>query len=183
MSSNVNLRSILDNNKLTGLNFLDWFINLKIVLRAKKIAYVLNKPLPKSTPVDASDSYQSVYKKHIADSEMASCIMLVFMTIELQMQHETMEAYDIVIHLHELFDKHARSKRFEISKLLFSTKMQVGTSPVQHALKMNTYIERLGQLGFVMDHELSIGLILSSMTDNFVQFVLNYQMQSKETSI
>ena len=34
-----------------------------------------------------------------------------------------------------------------------------------------------------MDHELSIDFILSSLIDNFVQFVLNYQMQSKETSI
>ena len=144
MSSNVNLRYILDNNKLTGLNFLDWFRNLKIVLRAEKIAYVLNRPLPKSPPVDASDSDHRAYQKHIADSEMASCIMLASMTTKLQMQQETMEAYDIVIHLKELFDKHARSERFEISKLLFSTKMQVGTSLVQHALKMNTYIERLG---------------------------------------
>ena len=84
-----------------------------------------------------------VIKVHIR-SEIASCIMLVSMTTELQMQHETMEAYDIVIHLKALFEKHARCERFEISKFLFSTKMQVGTSPVQHALKMNTYIERLG---------------------------------------
>ena len=56
MSSNVNLRSILDNNKLKGLNFLDWFRNMKIVLMVEKIAYVLNKPLPKSPPVDASDN-------------------------------------------------------------------------------------------------------------------------------
>ena len=83
------------------------------------------------------------------------------------MQHKAMEAYDIVIYLKELFDKHVRSERFETSKLLFSTKMQVGTSPMRHALKMNTYIERLGKLGFVLDHELSIDLILSSLTDNF----------------
>ena len=70
-----------------------------------------------------------MYQKHVDDSEIASCIMLASMTIELQMQHETMEAYDIVIHLKKLFDKNARSERFEISKLLFSTKMQVGTSP------------------------------------------------------
>ena len=54
---------------------------------------------------------------------------------------------------------------------------------MQHALKINTYIERLGQLGFVMDHELSIDLILSSLTNNFGQFVLNYHMSSKGTSI
>ena len=79
--------------------------------------------------------------------------MLASMTTKLQLQHETMEAYDIVIHLKKLFDKDVRSERFEISKLLFSTKMQVRTSPMKHALKMNTYIERLGQLGFVMDHD------------------------------
>ena len=56
MSSNVNLRSILDNNKLKGPNFLDWFRNMKIVLMVEKIAYVLNRPLPKSPPVDASDN-------------------------------------------------------------------------------------------------------------------------------
>ena len=48
---------------------------------------------------------------------------------------------------------------------------------------MNTYIERLGQLGFVIDNELSINLILSNLTGNFGQFVLNYHVQSKETSI
>ena len=70
MYSNVNLRSILDNNKLTGPNFLDWFRNLKIVLKAEKIADVLNRPLPQSPPTKATDSDQSAYQKHIADSEL-----------------------------------------------------------------------------------------------------------------
>ena len=45
--------------------------------------------------------------------------------------------------------------------------MQEGTSLVQYALKMNGYIERLDQLGFGMDHELSIYLILVGLPDNF----------------
>ena len=56
--------------------------------------------------------------------------MLAPTTTKLQMWNETMEAYDTVIHLKELFDKHARFERFEFRMLLFSTKMQVGTSPV-----------------------------------------------------
>ena len=64
--------------------------------------------------------------------------MLASMTTELQMQHKIMEAYTIVIHLRELFEMNVRSERFKISKLLFITKKQVGTSPIQHALKMNT---------------------------------------------
>jgi hypothetical protein len=33
MSSNISLRSIFNANKLTGLNFLDWYHNLKIILK------------------------------------------------------------------------------------------------------------------------------------------------------
>ena len=42
MTSNVNLRSILDANKLIGPNFLDWIRNLRIVLNVEKITYVLD---------------------------------------------------------------------------------------------------------------------------------------------
>ena len=73
----------------------------------------------------------------------------------------------MIYHLRELFDEQARSKKFKVSMLLFHTKMVEGTSPVQHALKMKGYIERLGQLRFVMDHELSIDLILTSLLDSF----------------
>ena len=48
---------------------------------------------------------------------------------------------------------------------------------------MNGYIVRLDQLGFGMDHELSIDLIMVGLPDSFSQFVLNYRMNDKETSI
>ena len=77
----------------------------------------------------------------------------------------------------------ARSKRFEVSKLLFHSNMIEGTSPMHHALKMNMGIERLGQLRFGMDHELSIDLILTSLFDSFAPFVLNYRMNNIESII
>ena len=42
---------------------------------------------------------------------------------------------------------------------------------------------RLAQLGFGMDHELSIDLILAGLLDSLAQFVLNYRMNDKETSL
>ena len=48
---------------------------------------------------------------------------------------------------------------------------------------MHGYIVRLGQLGFGMDNKLSIDLILVGLPYNFSQFVLNYRMNDKETSI
>ena len=57
-SSNMNLRSILDKNKLTGPNFLEWIKNLRILLKVEKLAYVLDEPLPNSFVDDASEEVQ-----------------------------------------------------------------------------------------------------------------------------
>ena len=38
---------------------------------------------------------------------------------------------------------------------------------MQHALKMYKHIERLTQLGYWMDFELSVDLILASLLDSF----------------
>ena len=46
MTQNINLRSILEANKLTGPNYIDWIRNLKIVLRSEKLDYVIYKAVP-----------------------------------------------------------------------------------------------------------------------------------------
>ena len=48
---------------------------------------------------------------------------------------------------------------------------------------MHWYIKRMGQLGFVMDHELRIDLIMSGLSNSCAQFVLNYRMNNIETSV
>jgi len=66
------------------------------------------------------------------------------MSPELQGQHENMDAHIII---------------YENSKELFRCKMTKGSLVNTHVLKIIGYIEKLGQLGFVMDHELSVGLV------------------------
>ena len=67
--------------------------------------------------------------------------------------------------------------------MLFRSKMAEGTSLMQHALKMNGFIERLSQLSYGMDHELSIALILATLPYSFSQFVLNYRMNNIRSTI
>ena len=45
-NSTMSLRSVLEKDKLTGTNFLDWFRNLRIVLKQERNLYVPNEPLP-----------------------------------------------------------------------------------------------------------------------------------------
>ena len=49
-------------NKLTRPNFLDWLRNLRIILKAEKLSYVIDEALPGPLVVDASDEDQRAYK-------------------------------------------------------------------------------------------------------------------------
>ena len=52
-----------------------------------------------------------------------------------------------------------------------------------YVLKVIDLITRLGQLGFVMDEELSQNLIMQSLSESFAQFVMNYHMNKLNTSL
>ena len=183
MSSALSLRSILDANKLTGPNFADWLRNLRIVLKSEKLDHVINSPLPKAPVDDAPYDEHQAHRSWMDEANVAQCIMLASMNSELQKQHEYMDAYTILIHLQELYHVEGRTARYEISKELFRCKMAEGTSVNDHVLKMINLIERLGQLGFVMDGELSQDLVLQSLPDSFSQFVVNFHMNKMDVSL
>ena len=62
MASSLSLWSILDNNKLIGLNFVDWMRNLHIILAQKKISYILDTPNLDSIREDAIEEERATYK-------------------------------------------------------------------------------------------------------------------------
>ncbi|WRX17143.1 hypothetical protein QQP08_009630 [Theobroma cacao] len=177
------IESILDANKLTGPNFLNWFQNLKIILKQEKKFYVLDTSIALVPVADASVENKEAYQCHKDDDDQAACVMLASMTPELQNEHEHMDVQSMILHLRELFDKEGRIERYEISKELFRCKMEKGSSVRPHVLKKIELIERLGQLGLAMDHELSIDFVLQSLLDSFSQFVLNFHMNRLEATL
>ncbi|XP_057993042.1 uncharacterized protein LOC110645450 [Hevea brasiliensis] len=97
--SNI-LTGILDNNRLTGPNFLNWLRNLKIFLNLERIGYVLDfkvhDPLLEGAIPKERDTLDR-WKEH---DMRAMCYMLAFMTNELQKQHKKMQsASKILDHL------------------------------------------------------------------------------------
>ena len=52
-NSTMSLRLVLEKDKLIGTNFLDWFQNLRIVLKQEKELYVLDEPLPEESADNA----------------------------------------------------------------------------------------------------------------------------------
>ena len=100
---NLNLRSILESNKLSGPNFPDWVRNLRIVLRSEKALFILDEVAPEVPPVDAPNEVLVNYNRYRDAEEVATCLMLASMSLDLQKQHEHMNAQEILVHLQELF--------------------------------------------------------------------------------
>ncbi|VFQ90234.1 unnamed protein product [Cuscuta campestris] len=173
---NLTLRSILDKDKLTGSNFLDWQRNLVIVLRLEKIEYVLEQAIPPVPATNASRAIKDTYEKHVNDDNEVACLMLATMTSDLQKHHESMKAYDMIIHLRQLYQGQARHERFQIYKALFSCKLSVGNPVGPHVLKMIGYVQTLEKLGFELRTELATDLILQSLPELYKQFVVNYKI-------
>ena len=94
-----------------------------------------------------------------------------------------MNALDIILNLKELFAKKNRPKRFDIFKELFRSKMSEGSPVRPHVLRMIWFITRLEQLGWIMDHDLSIDFIFTSLLESYSQFVLNFNMNKIETTL
>ncbi|VFQ97268.1 unnamed protein product [Cuscuta campestris] len=91
--------------------------------------------------------------------------MLATMTSELQKHHYGMKAYDMYLHLRQLYQGQARHERFQISKALFSCKLSVGNTVGLHVLKMIGYVETLEKLRFSLRQELATDLILQSLPE------------------
>ena len=53
-NSAFNLGSVLEKEKLNGTNFIDWYRNLRIVLRQEKKEYILEQPYPDDLPDNAT---------------------------------------------------------------------------------------------------------------------------------
>ncbi|KAK8528242.1 hypothetical protein V6N12_074776 [Hibiscus sabdariffa] len=102
--------------------------------------------------------------------------MLATMTPELQKQHENMVAYEMNQNLKDIYEGQARQERYETSKALFQCKISERSPVGAHVIKMMGYIQTLEKLGFPLNDELAIDVVLQSFLDSFNQFVLNFNM-------
>ncbi|KAJ9556509.1 hypothetical protein OSB04_011123 [Centaurea solstitialis] len=162
MSSNTNLsisnfclKGLLEKDKLTGLNYVDWLRNLRIVLRMENKQRAIEEPLPAAPAAGASRAIREEYEKRLTESNEAACLMLATMVPELQKGMESLGAYDMANQLKDMFQRQARQERYD----------------------------NLERLGFPISQELATDFILSSLSSSYEPFVLNYQMNNLEKTI
>ncbi|KAL4290252.1 hypothetical protein GQ457_14G014440 [Hibiscus cannabinus] len=175
-NNTISLRSLLEKEKFNGINFLDWFRNLRIVLKQERKEYVIEEVVPNEPGPNALRVDKDKFKKHMDDILDVGCLMLATMTPELQKQHEDMVAYEMIQNLKEIYEGQARQERYETSKALFQCKMSEGFPVGAHVIKIMSYIQTLEKLSFALNDEFTIDVVLQSLPDSFNQFVLNFNM-------
>ena len=111
--SNNPLFGLLNRDKMTGPNYLDWNRALRISLRYEDKEEVIDVNLP-DLDSDATDEAIDAYNRLYAESKKVAFIMLGAMSPDLQKSFEHMGAFEINEHLQEMFQEHARQERFQV---------------------------------------------------------------------
>ncbi|XP_077226466.1 uncharacterized protein LOC143888954 [Tasmannia lanceolata] len=154
MASFNPLVRILEDNKLTGPNYIGWKRNLTQVLTATKVHLVLTTEAPELPGPDAPQD-------HVG---MASSM-------------------DIMYNPKEMFGQQNRNARQIAIKGLVSTKMVEGTPARDHLLKMMGYLNELEVLGEMLDAESQVDMVLASLPPSFNNFVMNYHMNKPSMTL
>ncbi|KAJ9542420.1 hypothetical protein OSB04_028926 [Centaurea solstitialis] len=157
-TNNLSLRSILEKDKLTGSNFLDWERNLMIVLRHERKWYVLEEPLGEAPPANAPAAAKNAHKKHSDDLLDVGCLMLATMSPNLQTGLINTNAYDMIRQLRDMFQTQARTERYDATKAFNECKMIKGAP-------------------------LATDTILNSLSEDYKPFVINYNTNNMEKTI
>ncbi|GKE52772.1 retrotransposon protein, putative, ty1-copia subclass, partial [Tanacetum coccineum] len=107
---------------------------------------VIEPPIPPASVIGSTnEAFEEWNKSYDVHNEVA-CLMLGSITPELHRQFENSSSYDML-------------QEFK---------------SISYVLKMKVYVEQLEYLGYVLQKEISVGLILNSLTSDFVGFVRNY---------
>ena len=170
------LKLILDKYKLTGANYKDWLRNLNLALVYDKVHYVLDTPAPTPLSDRATRAERDAHATLSRDCDVARCLIIASLDEEHQRQYEKMPLKDIFSHTKEMYVEQSRNMRFDLTKKFFGTKMATGSSVGDHVLKMIGYLQELAAVGFVVDHELSIDIILQSLPPSYGQFLSTFNM-------
>ncbi|GJY08042.1 zinc finger, CCHC-type containing protein [Tanacetum coccineum] len=105
------------------------------------------------------------------------------MTPELHRQFENSSPYDIIKELKSMFEKQARVERFDLIQTFHACKQVEGKPIVAYVLQMKGYVDQLERLGYMLPHDLILGLILNGLTKDFAEFVRNYNMHNMGKTI
>ena len=177
------LKLILEKNKLTGSNYKQWKRNLELALTYDGLKYVIEQPEPPKVEENSSVADKEIRATWESDCVKATCLALASLDDTHQRQCEKMDIRSIFLHTKEMYGERSRVVRYDTARKFFRATMSAGSSVGDHVLKMIDYIGQLAELGFILDNELYLDVILSSLPASYIPFISNFNLSEKEPSL
>ncbi|GJS25050.1 zinc finger, CCHC-type containing protein [Tanacetum coccineum] len=179
-------KTFFEKQKLTGLNFMEWYRNLWIVLSVEDKLPFLEQPIP-AMPVPPAGQVLplNVLNTHTAwvkASKEIVGLMLMTMDPDIQKNLEQLGAYDMLKELKMLYAQQADQELLQTVREFHACK-QEGQSVSSYVLKMKSYIDNLERLSHAMTQNLAVSLILVSLRKEYDSFMQNYSMHSMEKTV
>ncbi|KAJ9561430.1 hypothetical protein OSB04_006590 [Centaurea solstitialis] len=143
----------------------------------------LEEALPEAPPATASATIRTAYTKRFNEQQEVAALMLVSMTPEIQKNLEELTAFEMLRELKTMIQQQAEQELFEIVKAFHACKQEDGQSVSSYVLKMKGYLDQMERLGYPMPQVLGVSLILTSLSKDYDQFVMNYNMHSMGKTI
>ena len=114
MAGKISVRDIImGENVFNGTNFPDWEMNLRIVLGAEKLLYLIEGPLgPEPGPEQPVE--RELWRTQRDDGFTAQSVMLAAMTPQFRRQNKGMDPYSMMLKLKDLHRSNLRSQKYEL---------------------------------------------------------------------
>ncbi|XP_010243479.1 PREDICTED: uncharacterized protein LOC104587529 [Nelumbo nucifera] len=181
---NPQASELLDDNKLKGLNYADWFRNLNLVLTFEKLDKVAKNLAPKHLGDRASEARKKEYQEWEEKNSLVRCFIIASLDNQIQRQFDKIKvSKDILDSLKAMHEEKNHSSCQKVLKLLTTTQMTETQQVHDHCLKMMGYINELEALGSQLDEDTKTNAILNSLLPTFNQFVMNYNMIKIKVSL
>ncbi|KAL0396309.1 UNVERIFIED_CONTAM: Retrovirus-related Pol polyprotein from transposon TNT 1-94 [Sesamum calycinum] len=154
MSKNP-LTLIMETNKLNSTNYNNWLRILRIVLDFENQSYVLDKPLPTTSPEEPI-----TFEKCLEDNRKVCSIILALMTNDIQKQYDRLEDVpSIMLRMKEVYAVPDRHIRYARTKAFLGTKMAEGSFVQSYGVKMLSLVEKLEDLKAGLDTDTYIDVL------------------------
>ena len=176
MATNLSLRSLLDSDKLRGSNFNSWYQKLKIVLKYKRILYMLTDLTSEEPASNACGTVRDTYLKWLNDRIMVCCIMRATMNDEFSHKFEKAQPEKMLKVLNDSFGTLDDVKQYKTSCAIFHARMREGASVIDHILYMIEQIENLSKLSFSWHEQLGKDAILNFLQKSYLPFLSYYRV-------
>ncbi|GJX20753.1 hypothetical protein Tco_0223430 [Tanacetum coccineum] len=151
VGNNLVFRSFFEEQKLTGPNFIDWYIQLCLVLLTEDKENYLKHPIPVAPVAQLGQQVPpkalTAHAAWVKGKKEVVVLMLLTIDLEIQRNLAHLGAYDMLQELKVMFFKQAKQELLQTVREFHTCKQEEGQSVSSHVLKIKGYIDNLERLG------------------------------------